>query len=161
MIQDYYNESVNLPIFSPDELLGMTILCPADEGLVCAKVVQKIRDREAENHNLIKFLLSLGDGQLEEIVSYNELSNLVTESMAAKESGQQDVMSYSGILDHQGRYKGSLYNVLVNWDDGTQTWKPLNIIGKQDPVTLAQYAHDNELLNHPGRKFLCCTAKCQ
>ena len=98
-----------------------------------------------ENHNQIKFLLSLGDGQLEEIVSYNELSNLVTKSMAAKESGQQDVMPYSGILDHQGplkqhdpRYKGSLYNVLVNWDDGTQMWEPLNIIGKQDPITLAQ-----------------------
>ena len=77
-------------------------------------------------------------------------------------------MSYSGILDHQGplkqhdpRYKGSSYNVLVNWDDGTQTWKPLNIIGKQDPITLAQYAHDNELLNQHGRKFLCHTAKCQ
>ena len=67
-----------------------------------------------ENHNQIKFLLSLGDGQLEEIVSYNELSNLVTKSMVAKESRQQDVMLYSGILDHQGplkqhdpRYKGS------------------------------------------------------
>ena len=44
-------------------------------------------DREVENHNLIKFLLSLGNGQLEEIVSYNELRNLVTESMVAKESG--------------------------------------------------------------------------
>ena len=40
-IQDYYNESVNLPIFSPDKLLGMTILCPADEGLVHVKVIQK------------------------------------------------------------------------------------------------------------------------
>ena len=40
-IQDYYDESVNLPIFSPDKLLGMTILCPADEGLVHVKVIQK------------------------------------------------------------------------------------------------------------------------
>ena len=83
-------------------------------------------DREAENHNQIKFLLSFGDGQLEEIVSYNELSDLVTESMAAKESRQQDVMPYSGILDHQGplkphdpKYKGSSYNALGNWDDAT------------------------------------------
>ena len=167
-IQDYYNESVNLPIFSPDELLGMMILRPADEVLVHVEVVRKIMDREAENHNQIKFLLSLGDGQLEEIVSYNELSDLATESMAAKESGQQDVMPYSGILDHQGplkqhdpRYKGSSYNVLVNWDNGTQTWEPLNIIGKQDPITLAQYAHDSGLLNHPGWKFLRRTAKRQ
>ena len=48
----------------------MTILCPGDEGSVCAKVIQKIMDQDVANHNQIKFLLSLGDGQLEEIVSY-------------------------------------------------------------------------------------------
>ena len=40
-------------------------------------------------------------------------------------------------------------------------WEPLNIIGKQDPITLARYAHDNGLLNHPGWKFLHHTAKRQ
>ena len=94
-------------------------------------------DRDAENHQQIKFLLALGDGKLEEVISYNELSDLVTESLAAKESGQQDLISYSGILDHQGplkshnpKYKGSSYNVLVDWDDKTQTWEPLNTLAK-------------------------------
>ena len=108
----------------------------------------------------------MGDGALEEIISYNELSNLVNESMEARESGKHDFMTYSGILDHQGplkkhdhKYKGSSYNVLINWDDGTQTWEPLKVIAKQDPVTLAQYAFDNGLLNNSGWKFLCHTAK--
>ena len=99
-IQDYYNELVHPPTFSPDELLGMTILHNVDDKLVCAKVVQKIMDRDAENHSQIKFLLALSDGQLEEIISYNELSDLVTESLTAKESGQQDVIPFSGIKDH-------------------------------------------------------------
>ena len=100
-IQDYYEEPVHLPTFSPDELLGMTIV--KDEGgeFIHAKVVRKITDRDAENHDQIKFLLALGDGQLDELISNNELSNLVTESMATKESGQQDVASYSEILDHE------------------------------------------------------------
>ena len=38
-------------------------------------------DRDAENHNQIKFLLALGDRQLEELISYNELSDLVSESL--------------------------------------------------------------------------------
>ena len=83
------------------------------------------------NHEKIKFLLSLGDRELEEIISYNELSDLVTELMAAKESGQSECFSYSGIADHQGplkahgpKYHGSSYNVLVMWDDGMQTWEP-------------------------------------
>ena len=125
-------------------------------------------DRDAENHQQIKFLLALGDGKLEEIISYNELSDLVTKSLAAKESGQQDLISYARMLDHQGplkshdpKYKGSSYNVLVDWDDKTQTWEPLNTMAKQDPVTLACYAHDSGLLNEPGWKFLCRLAERQ
>ena len=131
-------------------------------------MVQQIIDRDADNNQQIKFLLSLGNGALEEIISYNELSNLVNESMQARESGEHDSFTYSGILDHQGplkkhdpKYKGSSYNLLVNWDDGTQTWKPLNVIAIQDPVTLARYAFDNGLLNKPGWKVLCRTAKRQ
>ena len=58
-----------------------------DDGgeFIRAKVVRKIIDRNAENHDQIKFLLALGDGQLEELISYNELCDLVTESMATKE----------------------------------------------------------------------------
>ena len=62
MIQDYYNEPLQLPVFSPDELLGMTILRPVEDELVRAKVVRKIMDRDAENHQQFKFLLALGDG---------------------------------------------------------------------------------------------------
>ena len=49
-IQDCYSEPVQLPVFSLDELLGMTILRPVDDELVRAKVVRKIMDRDAENH---------------------------------------------------------------------------------------------------------------
>ena len=78
-IQDYYDSTVHLPVFSPDELLRMMVLRTVDET-VCARVVRKILDCDADNHSKIKFLLSLGDGQLEEIISYNELSDLVVEA---------------------------------------------------------------------------------
>ena len=86
--------------------------------------------------------------------------------MAAKESGQSECFSYSGITNHQGplkahdlKYHGSLYNVLVTWDDSMQMWVPLNMMVKQDPVMLARYAHDHDLLNKPGWKFLQQTTK--
>ena len=63
----------------------MMVLREHDDCMVRAKVVQKIMDQDEMNHQKIKFLLSLGDGQLKEIISYNKLSNLVTELMAAKE----------------------------------------------------------------------------
>ena len=42
--QDYYNSPVALPTFSPDELLGMTVLQQVNDNLVKAKVVRKIMD---------------------------------------------------------------------------------------------------------------------
>ena len=118
-------------------------------------------DCDAENHQQIKFLLSLGNGQLEELMSYNELSDLVTEMMQAKELGHYDFITYAGILDHQcplknhdPKYKGLMWNILVVWEDGTQTWEPVNIMAKQDSVMIMKYAHDHELLNTPGWKFL-------
>ena len=57
----------------------MTVLRKINDDLLRVKVVQKIMDHDAKNHQQIKFLLSLGDGQLEEIISYNELSNLVND----------------------------------------------------------------------------------
>ena len=103
--QDYYDDLIDLPSFLPDKLLGMTVLRKIDDDLLRAKVVQKIMDHDAKNHQQIKFLLSLGDGELEEIISHNELSDLVNESMAAKESGKHDFISYSGIINHQGPIK--------------------------------------------------------
>ena len=69
-IQDYYEDPVSLPMFSPNELVGMTVLREVDDQLVHGKVVRKIMDSDAENHQQIKFLLALGDGKLEEIISY-------------------------------------------------------------------------------------------
>ena len=167
-IQDYYDEPISLPKFSPDELLGMMVLRTLDEEVLHVKVVHKIMDHDSENHQQTKFLLSLGDRQLEEIISYNEFCDLVMEKMDSKDNGHHDFIIYSGILDHQGplknhdpRYKGSTYNILINWEDGTQTWEPLNFMAKQDLVMVAKYAYNHDLLNTPGWKFLCQTAKRQ
>jgi hypothetical protein len=51
-------------------------------------------------------------------------------------------------------YKGSSYNVLVKWKDGSETYKPVDIIMKDFPRTLAQYADDNRFLDTPGWKKL-------
>jgi hypothetical protein len=49
-------------------------------------------------------------------------------------------------------YKGSRYNVLIEWENGEITSEPLNIFGKDDPVTCAVYAHEHGLLEEEGWK---------
>ena len=74
--------------------------------------------------------------------------------------------TFKDVLNHEGpialtspKYKGSLYNVRVHWEDGSKTWEPLNMIAKDDPVSLANYAKQNGLLEAPGWKFLRCIAR--
>jgi hypothetical protein len=51
------------------------------------------------------------------------------------------VQGHHGPLKRKDQtYKGSSYNVLVEWEDGSQTDEPLDIIIRDDPVTLVIYA---------------------
>ena len=141
-------EPDSLPKYSPANLISMTFLRETnDDQVVCAKIVRQILDREAEDHQQIKFLLKLGDGELEEIIGYNELCSIIEDQHEAEKNGEIPLFSFRKILEHQGLlrptdpdYKGSSYNVKVLWEDNSTSWEPLNIVGKDDPVTVAKYA---------------------
>jgi len=153
---------LELPKFSPEELLGLTFLRDTgDGGRIRAKITRKIMDLDAENHQNIKFLVSCGDDAYEEIIAYNELSDIVERQHEAEANGEIDSWTFTQIIDHQGpltssspNWKGSSYNVMLVWSDGSKTWEPINIVGKDDPVTLAHYAKTHDLLEVPGWKFL-------
>ena len=60
---------VNLPRFSPEEPLGLTFLYDTGDGeRVRAKIVKKIQDKDAENHEQIKQSLCM--------FSYDRLQSL-------------------------------------------------------------------------------------
>ena len=47
-------------------------------------------------------------------------------------------------------WKGSKYNVQVEWETGEITFEPLSIIAADDPVTCAAYGKGNDLLALEG-----------
>ena len=64
------------------------------------------------------------------------------------------------LINHH--YKGSKWNVHVEWENGEITWEPLGIIAKSDPFTCAIYAKEYNLLDTPGWvqfKRLACRQK--
>ena len=108
----------------------------------------------AEN---INFLLDVCQGRSQAIISYNQVLNYL-------EKGNQDdeiLYKFRTITGHQGplenddpSYKGSLYNVMVEWETGEITEEPLSIIAADNPVTCAAYAKNHILFNLPGlRRF--------
>ena len=127
--------------------------------------MRKIIDKDAENHQNIKFLIEIGEGKFDEIIACNELNDIV-EQQSEEVLEEDRSCAYKSIKDHQGPlnskhpdYKGSAYNVLIEWEDGSLTYEPLDIIFKDDPVSLADYAITNDLLGLPGWKRLRNIAK--
>ena len=73
----------------------------------------------------------------------------------------QELYRFGAIIGHQGpllasdpEWKGSKYNVQVEWETGETTFEPLSIIAADYPVTCAAYAKDNDVLALEGwRRF--------
>ena len=117
---------LKLPKFSPEELIGQSFIREMDDGQnYRARVVRKIIDKDAENHQHIKFLIEIGEGKFDEIITYNELNDIV-ERQSEEVLEEERSWAYKSIKDHQGPlnskhpdYKGSAYNVLIKWEDGS------------------------------------------
>ena len=89
--------AIDLPKFSPEELLGLTFLRDTESGeSLRAKVTRKILDRDADNHTNIKFLISCGDDAFEEIIGYNELSDIIEHQHQAEEDWGARYLDLSG-----------------------------------------------------------------
>ncbi|WP_371068099.1 hypothetical protein, partial [Salmonella enterica] len=73
---------------------------------------------------------------------------------------------YKRILSHHGpykasdpEYKGSKWNLKIEWEDGTITFEPLTIMIKDDPAGCAKYGKENDMLEEEGWKKLKRIAK--
>jgi len=47
-----------------------------------------------------------------------------------------------------------MWNLQIEWEDGTTTYEPMSVIADTDPFTVAEYAQQNNLLDKPGFKRL-------
>jgi len=153
-------DRLRLPQFSPQDLIGKTYLTTDKEGRkLRAKIVKKINDLDAKNNQNIKMLVEYGNGELEDIKTYNELCQIVEDQIQAELEDPEQFHTFLLINGHEGplskkhkKYMGSKYNVKVRWENGEETWEPLDIMAKDDPVTCAEYAYQNKLLHLPGWK---------
>ena len=119
--------TMELPLFSPEELLGLTFLKECEDGQTLrAKVLKHLNEWDKDNHAEIKFSVEVGDGEFDKIIAYNELSDLIERQHEAEAKGEMNFWAFEDIISHQGPlkptdqcYKGSSYNILVQWEDGS------------------------------------------
>ena len=158
--------------YNPDDLIGRTFLLPKNEqgerlrATIKRKVIEtsKLLDDQHDNAiDKINFHLDVGQGRAEAIMSYVQILDHLDQ-----QEQQEDLYKFRAITGHQGplspqdeNYKGSRYNVMVEWETGEITEEPLPLIAADDPVTCAIYAKKHDLLCLDGWKRLKHIAKNQ
>jgi hypothetical protein len=108
----------------------------------------------------VKLRIRIGDSAVEDIITYNEIADFIEDDESF--TGQQ-LWKFKNILAHKKvsrsspDYRGSSWNVLVEWEDGSKTWEPLYTknpelggIWHTDRVTVAIYARENGLVGEAG-----------
>ena len=156
-----------MPSFDPSDLIGRTFLLPPEENgerhraKVTRKVVEIIDQDNGQRVENINLILDIGNGKIEELISYNQLLEHLENAQDHDMGMDQELYKFRAIIGHQGPllasdpdWKGSKYNVQVEWETGEITFEPLSIIAADDPVTCAAYAKEHDLLALEGwRRF--------
>ena len=127
---------------APKDIVGFQFIKKHNGFPHKAKVIETMDEGD-------KFLVSLGDGEREEIITYNEILGLV-EAQLDQDEGKQ-TWTFESILDHRKTKKGG-NEILILWTTGEESWESLSWIADQDPITIAEYAKANLLLGKSGWK---------
>jgi len=160
----------SLKIVDYSDLIGRSFLLDTNEDgerlrVRVQEIVDAVEDHEystikARDH--VRFKVSAGD-KYEDIMTYDQIVSKIEQEMDS-----DIVWKFKRITAHEGplapnhrNYKGSLYNVMVEWENGEITSEPLSVIAADDPVTCAIYARENNLLELEGWKRFRHIAKRQ
>ena len=149
-----------MPEFDSDNLIGRTFLLPPQENgerlraKVTKKVVEEIEATDGYRIPNIDFILNIGEGKVEELITYNQLLDHLEQADEQAYSMDQDLCRFRAIIGHEGplkatdpNWKGSKWNVQIEWETGEMTFEPLSVIAADDPITSAAFAKEQNIYN--------------
>ena len=113
-----------MPTSDPEDLIGRTFLLPPKENgkrhraKVTRKVLEIIDQEDGYRIEDINFNLDIGDGEVEELISYNQLLDHLETAQDIVLGIYQELFKFRAIIGQQGLFKatdpdwkGSEYNV--------------------------------------------------
>ena len=125
--------TMNTETFDPDELIGRTYLQDVDNNgeRYRAKNAQKLIERDKETQDArIKFLVTYkGHDKSDEILDYTNVVNHIQKQIELDNDPSEQFYKFKEVVGHQGPlkqgypdYKGSRYNLMTHWEDGSYTF---------------------------------------
>ena len=137
------------------DIIGRSILIDQEDGTKIRARIQRLADDQQDiPPETQKYIISLKDSDLEELMTYQQILDHINDGYESER-----LWKFRRITAHEGplrpndkSYKGSMWNVMIEWENGEITTEPLSIIAADDPVTCAIYAKDHDLLELEGWK---------
>ena len=114
-----------MPTFVPSDLIGRTFLLPPEENgerhraKVTRQVVEIISQGNGQRVENISFILDIGNGRVEELISYNQLPEHLEDAQDHDVGMDQELYRFRPIIGHQGPLLAS-----------DPDWKKANIMFK-------------------------------
>ena len=115
-----------IPQFDPGDLIGRIFLLPPQENgerlraKVKKKVVEEIEATDGNRIPNINFILDIGEGKVEELITYNQLLDHLEQTEEQDNSMDQELYKFRAIIGHEGPlkatdpiWKGSKWNVQI------------------------------------------------
>ena len=95
-----------MPTFDPSDSIGRTFLLPPEENgerhraKVTRQVVAIIDQDNCQREEKIKFILDIGNGKVEELISYNQLFQHLENAQDHDMGMDQELYRFRAIIGH-------------------------------------------------------------
>jgi hypothetical protein len=164
---DAEGNAILIPGMQPEELPGITFKYRQDDGSTLRARVLTPNENNLHSEKGLKtftdFKIKYDRNQVEDTMAYNDIINHIHRDQL-EEDGQvwkfRRILAHRGPLTHRDPdYKRCKYNVSIEWENGEITEESLRWMIQEDPITMAEYARDNNLLELEGWKSLKRIAK--
>ena len=104
-------------------------------------------------------MLDIGEGRIQELITYNQLLDHLEQADEQDNFMDQELCRFRAKVGHEGplkatdpNWKGSKWNVQIEWETGEITFEPLSVIAADGPITCAAFAKEKNLDNLDGWK---------
>ena len=97
-----------MPTFDPSDLIGRTFLLPNEENgerhraKVTRQVVEIIDQDNDQREGKHKLYLDIGNGKVEELISFNQLLEHLENAQAHDMGMDQELYRFRAIIGHEG-----------------------------------------------------------
>ena len=151
-VEDKTNANSAIALINLEYFIGKSFPVVDDqdnkENIIIVDILEKYQNNTVENPEHVKFWIQRNTSDYEDIIAYNDLMN------AIEDNGETKIIwEFRRIKGHQGplnknhsNYKGSSYNVTIEWENGGVADEPLSIIAVDDLIVRAKYTKKNNLL---------------